>query len=428
MNEEDLKKHAAAVVDMLRAGDHLGEKERAELRREIDELKKLAARPAAERDADLHADARRVSASLREYEARNAAQVAADPKKGAGLRVGAYVRALAIAHREHTSVADALHRMGLPKLAEEAEAYGKRALSTGAAADGGTLIGPGFMAEVIELLRNVAVVRQIPGVRVVRMPNGHLTMAKQTAAASAAYGAEGAATTPSQLSTGQIELVAKKLSAITVVSNDLLRNGDASADALVRDDLVEVMSLEEDSKFIRGNGSAGTPRGLFYSKHSTMTGTSAGTSAANMNTDVIGLLQKVASANIRFSPANAAFLMSERSKYRLMGALASAGGTYQFPDVQQGRLMGYQILSTNAISDAISSAESEVYFVVGSNVIIGETLDLELTVDNGAAYELNGAVYSGFQRDQTLIRAIKENDIGLRHDKTLSHLSAVNWG
>ena len=384
-------------------------------------------RAGAQRAGDELADNRKASPSLREYEQVTRVNLDNEPIKGKGLRAGCYVRAMGEAHRTRSSVTEVLNRWGYKKLAEEAEAE-QRSLVTGVPSAGGALFAGGFLNELIELQRNQVVTRQIPGIRVINMPNGTMEIKKHTAAATAAYSQEASPIASSQQSFGSITLTGKKLTALTPVSNDLLRVADASADAIVRDDLAQVMALREDLAFLYGSGASGQPRGIRYAVDSAMGVNTGGATAALVRVDLINAMQRMASRNVAFNPGNAAWLMSERSKYRLMG-IVNALDLPAFPEVAQGMLMGYKILSTNQIADTFSTDKSEVLFVCGSEVVIGDVRGLELTALDGAAYynSPTSAVVSGFSNDETAIRAIAVHDIGLRHDNGLSVIQVVAW-
>src|SRR5690625_3264511 len=88
--------------------------------------------------------------------------------------------------------------------------------------DGGAIVPDEYMAEIIELLRAQAVVRQL-GATTVNMSSGSMTIPKQTGASTAHYIGENTNIPASQPAFGQIQLSAKKLAALVPISNDLLR-------------------------------------------------------------------------------------------------------------------------------------------------------------------------------------------------------------
>jgi len=120
-----------------------------------------------------------------------------------------------------------------------------------------------YSREIIELLRAKAVVRSL-GAMSIPMNSGSLTMPKQTGSGTAYYIGENQDITPSQQTFGQIQMSAKKLAALTPISNDLIRDASPNADMLVREDLLAVMALREDLAFIRDDGTENKPKGMRY--------------------------------------------------------------------------------------------------------------------------------------------------------------------
>jgi HK97 family phage major capsid protein len=414
------------LSDELRGG--MSAEEVGQMAADVKAIKAAQERFAEERASDQLSDNRKTQASVREYEKVTGFSMDHDPKKGKGLRAGAYLRALANGHRTGRPVQAVLSDWGFKALADEAAQV--RALQSGAAGAGGELFPGGFLNELIELQRNMSAVRQIPGIRTLQMPNGTLTIKKQTGAGTASWVGEGAVIGSSQQATGSITLTGKKLAALTAVSNDLLRIADANADGFVRDDLAAEMALAEDLAFLRGTGVGGQPRGIRNSVAAAMVVATGGDTAAAKRNDLVNAVARLAARNVRFNSANAAWLMSERTKYRLM-ATVDGNSTPSFPGLETaGTLLGYQVLATNQILNTTGDGdESEIYFVCGPECIIGEVRGLELAAMDGAAYynSTASAVQSGFSQDETAIRAILVEDFGLRHDNGAAIISEVDY-
>lgn len=84
---------------------------------------------------------------------------------------------------------------------------------------------PDQTREIIELLRPRVAVRAA-GPVIFPMPRGTLTLPAQTTPGVAAYGGERTKLAESQQSFGQIVATYQKLTALTRVSNDLMRYSD----------------------------------------------------------------------------------------------------------------------------------------------------------------------------------------------------------
>jgi HK97 family phage major capsid protein len=173
-----------------------------------------------------------------------------------------------------------------------------RALQQSVFTSGGATIGGNFVAtELIEFLRASAQVRKA-GARELPLVNGSATIPKVTGGATAYWGAnEGDNITPSEETTGDVQLTEKKLTCLVPVSNDLLKNSTLAVDRLIRDDITRAAANAEDIAFLKGDGTKGSPRGIYYWVGATGRGNSAGTSLANSRTDIATSLNRLGNAN-----------------------------------------------------------------------------------------------------------------------------------
>ena len=126
---------------------------------------------------------------------------------------------------------------------------------------GGFLVPEDMAADVIELLRAQSVVMQSQPMTV-PMPSGNLTMPRLASGTAANYIGESEDIGATGVRFDNVRLSARKLAALVPISNDLLRFASPSVDAIVRDDLVQSMSLRMDIAFLRGAGTEQSPRGL----------------------------------------------------------------------------------------------------------------------------------------------------------------------
>lgn len=296
-----------------------------------------------------------------------------------------------------------------------------KALQAGDADAAGNLIAPQWAREMIELLRNMEVFSRIPGVRRPPMPGGSLTFRKQGTAGTASYVGEGDNIPTSQQTVNLLTLTARKLVALTPVSNDLLRQAGPDADAFVRDDLLQVMALKRDVTFLTGTGLSDTPAGLDTLVASANQDAQAGTTLANIQSDYTSRIRKVEAANIPVSaePANAAWVMSAQVKWALFRQATTTGAHIFRDEIRAGRFYGYPIVTSE------QGGNAKVYFVHGPSCLIGETLRLRIEAFDGAAYHDGSSVVSGVSKDETVIRAIDEHDFQLRHDLGASILTSV---
>lgn len=309
-----------------------------------------------------------------------------------------------------------------------------RALNTTVVAEGGALIPQDFMAELIELLRANVVVRSA-GPMTVQMPMGNLTMPRLAAGSTAAYQGELDDISVTEELFDDVNLIAKKLTAMVPVSNDLIRRAPIGVESIVRDDLVQGIARKEDIQFLRSDGTNKGPvgfRSLVLPANLLVVPALGATppAGADLNAVVSALasmkliLQNGMSRMIRptwfMPPTILEYIRTRRD---------SVGGFYYRDEIAQGTLEGYPFDLSQQIPTNLGTGNgSEFYLVDMADVVIGDTLNIMVDASDVAAYYGTDAkVVSTFQRDQTLFRVITEHDLGMRHLQSLAVATTTDW-
>jgi HK97 family phage major capsid protein len=291
---------------------------------------------------------------------------------------------------------------------------------------GGYLVDTAYSRDFIGLLRPRVVIRQA-GARSVPMPDGNITMRKQTGSTTAGYVGERSPAPTTDLTVGTLTMTAKTLRALVPITNQLLRRASWGVDTLVRDDLVTSAAIKEDQQFLRGVGGQLTPAGLLSmipaGNKLTMT---ANPSLSTVTSDMARLKLRVVNANVPMSKC--AYIMSPRTQSFLEN-IRDANGNKAFPEVAEGRYGIYPILVTTSVPDNLGAGtnESEIYFGDFEQYLIGDTYQVTLAASDSAAYDDNGTMRSAFSNDETLIRLIEEHDTQLRYDAAFAVLQGVTW-
>lgn len=362
------------------------------------------------------------SQPIGETETRAPAQVTDNAKREKGYAFSRIVRSLAATKGDPWRAAEHCEKRLLdPEVAKALAA------STGSA--GGFTVPDNYSAELIEFLRPMSVVRKM-NARLLPMPNGNMTLPKVTGGSSAGYLAENTNITATQPTFGQLKLSAKKLAALTPISNDLMRFASPAADEFVRNDLVAAIAQAEDSNFIRGAQNGANPKGLrYWAPTAAVLAQNVTVNLANVTNDLSRLILSLLNNNTRMiSPG---WLMAPRTKVYL-GDLRTTTGDKAYPEVEASNtLRGYPIgVTTNIpINLAVTgTGESELYFVDFADVVIGEVPTISIDVSSEAAYHDGSNVVAAFSLDQTVIRVIMENDLVVRHGYSVAVLKDVNWG
>jgi HK97 family phage major capsid protein len=340
----------------------------------------------------------------------------------------------------------------------------ERALIAGVGPSGGYIVPPDYVAEIIELLRPLAVVRA-SNPRVLPMPRGTLTLPGQASAATANYGTETGSITASQETLNEIVASYKKLTALVPVSNDLMRYSDPAVDAFVRDDLVKVLALREDLAFLLGDGLASSPRGFLsfangwvlanggtggvwsttgnstYAVNGTdpanstggnfITSTEAYTLATVAN-ELGGLMNRLDTANVPES--RRMWFFHPRIKNYLYNVQNSLGVYVYRDEMNLGKLLGLPFKTTTQIGTNYHNANSSnntgtfIFLAEMDEAMILDSMSLELFVSREGSYvDSGGSTVSAVQSDQTIIRAIAEHDFQLRHLQSVAIDQGVLW-
>lgn len=292
----------------------------------------------------------------------------------------------------------------------------KTTLTAGNASTAGDMVFPSYDPEWIELLRNNAVVRG--QCRTVPMPRGAVSRRKQTGAATASYQGELGPIVPSNQTVGRVNLSYKKLTAATVVGNDLIRFAGGEVDRLVQEDLLRVSALREDRAFLVGNPptDAGSPQGIRYQTAAANISASAGTSLANFQSDLTALVKAVQASNVMATPANSGFAMSV-STFWTIYALTTTTGDWVFASglaAGQPRILGFPVYLTTQLevsNSFIGASSGLIYFVHWPSMEIHDSLSRTVEAFRGGAYrDDTGTIQSGISNDETVITCIAEHD------------------
>jgi HK97 family phage major capsid protein len=241
---------------------------------------------------------------------------------------------------------------------------------------------------------------------------------------------EGANIVPSEPTFGQLVLTEKKYTALVPYSNDLARNASLDAIRVVRDDLVRVAANDEDTAFLKGTGLTGQPRGVYNWIPAAGKANSAGTTLANVRTDIRTAKQRLNNNNAPM--IRRAWFMHSRTAEYMGWELVDGNGNFAFPSMQQesgAMLGGAPVFRNNNISITLGGGTSaEIYYVEMSECFIGDNMELEIEVFQNAVYaDASGTLRSGISRDESCIRLIRKTDFGMRHDVSAFVLEAVSY-
>lgn len=288
---------------------------------------------------------------------------------------------------------------------------------------GGSLVGPPEFGELIDLLRNEAVLTKAGARTVPLPPSGRIVFPRQTAASTATYVGENASITQSDVRTGSLVLSAKTCGTIIKMPNALIRYASPAAEALARNDMAKTLGLTVDKYGLEGAGGDVVPLGILNTPGiATVTPT---TVASDGNTLDVADLMSYPSAVEENNGTFESWILRPQQYWGLLKKRAGSGyasddgkGLFLYDPfrslsdkVGSKGIIGYPAHTSNQVSKTrVKGNSSALTYVMGgmfSEVMIAMFGALEFAVTNQGD--------TAFQNDQTWIRAIMINDIGIRH-------------
>lgn len=320
--------------------------------------------------------------------------------------IGACALAFAKSQQLKANPLEVLDANGHRDIAEMSE----KALLSGTLSAGGVLV-PEIDGEMIPLLRASSAIVGLPGVRVINMPSDKMSIPRQTAGATASYVGEMSSLTATNATFDSVQLVAKKIAAMSVVSNEFLKDSTEDAESFVADDLMRQMGLRMDLAALQGTGTSYEPGGLVKWINSAHQVQQTGTSLANLTTDTNRCISDLESSDV--PTEGAVWVFSPRTKNGIWGLQDAAGNFLFANEAERSKTFRtYQYRVTSQIS--LTSTASRTFFFQPSEFIVGVRGGFEIATGEG--YTTDGAtVKNAFLEDAVSIRMIGRHDFALRH-------------
>lgn len=303
-----------------------------------------------------------------------------------------------------------------------------KALSATVPSDGGYLVPEVYADEIIELLYPSTVIYSL-GARRLGMPNGNMNIPKLKTGARAMFVGENRKISKSEPKFGNLKLSAKKLSAIIPMSNDLLRSTNFDNDVIVGQDVTMQMALGVDYGALMGSGTEFQPLGITRNK-------------GVLNVDVTALGEGYAGKDGALTAAFPNYLVAAVLKNNVYAAglgfafntsveqyfksLRDNVGGFIFAEEmsKNGTLAGYPYKTTNQIETR--DGKTCIIFGNWNDLVIGEQGAMEIeTSREGSWTDDAGNLVSAFENDQTIIRAVNNVDVGLRHEESFAVATKV---
>jgi len=304
---------------------------------------------------------------------------------------------------------------------------------------------PGWASELVQesvgafmdLLAPMSVLPQLSLTRYSFDGFGSIKIPMRNAAATpnlaGAFRAEGAPIRVGAAALGSKTLTPKSMGVIGTFTDEILQRSTPSIEQLIRDFILYDSASVLDTAFLSNTaGSATVPAGITNGLIAADTAVSAGTSVANIQSDLKGRLARMATLNMGSRPA---WVMHPIRKYALAMSL-TATGQAAFPSVNSGILFGAPIITSTNVSqtEVLLVDQSEIVFAGGvpsfdasSVATIHEEHDAPLPIAAGAGPTVATPVRSLWQTNSHGIRVIWELDWSVMRAGSVQQITAVAW-
>lgn len=287
-----------------------------------------------------------------------------------------------------------------------------RDLVVGTPTAGGNLVATDLLAgSFIDVLRNAMV---LPGLGTQMLTGlvGNIAIPKQTGAATAYWVAESNAPTESQQTISQVTMSPKTVGAWTEISRKLMLQSSLDVEAMVQNDLAQVLGLAIQQAAISGDsaGASNQPDGLLKRITPSVAGGTDG--AAPTWAHIVELESDVAVANALVE--NMAYLTNAKVRGKLKTTSKVSGQNGFVWEGGDTPLNGYRAAVTNAVPSNLTKAGgsnlSAIIFGNFRDLVIGMWGGLDLMVDP----------YSTSTSGTVRVVALQDVDVAVRYTESFA--------
>jgi HK97 family phage major capsid protein/HK97 family phage prohead protease len=280
-----------------------------------------------------------------------------------------------------------------------------------------------LQGEFIELLRPATLLGRMTGLRKVPF---NIKIPSQTSGATAAWVGEGAPKPVGKLGFGQITMRFKKVAGIVVMSDELVRFSNPSAEALVRDDMIATIAQLLDNSLVDPASAEVTDVKPASLTNGVTAIASSGNDADAVKADVRAVFATFIAANL--SVDSAVWLMSGSTALAL-SEMQNPLGQAEFPgiSVTGGTFKGLPALVSETVGDKlILVKQSEILLADDGQVVIDASSEASLEMaDNPTG---TGTLKSLWQNNLAALRAERFINWRKRRPEAVAFVSGVAYG
>ena len=296
----------------------------------------------------------------------------------------------------------------------------KKQLNAGTPSEGGFTVPLAFSGEYIDALVATTLIDKL-NIRRVPLIHGNLSIPRMDSTSAVSWVGETSKGGNTQPTFGEVNMRAKKLKAITAISNTLLNESGVNLEGWISEDLMRKTRIALDDAMLNGSGSQYQPLGLANNADIQTAGGSTTALALTTPNDLVALLQQ---ANVRLE--NVHWLLNPIGESWLRNKAFSSGPFAWSDEMSRtGRLRGFEFHSSSTVKYTKETAPTKDYadFWLGdfAEMMFGIARDITIEISREGSFQDGGNTISAFDQDLTLIRLITECDFACRQPKAFIH-------
>lgn len=289
----------------------------------------------------------------------------------------------------------------------------KKTLNAGTPSEGGFTVPLAFSGEYIDALVANTLIDKL-NIRRVPLIHGNLSIPRMDSTSSVGWVGETSAGVVTQPAFGEVNMRAKKLKAITAISNTLLNESGVNLEGWISEDLMRKTKIALDDAMLNGTGTQYQPLGLANNPDIQTTGGTSTALALTTPNDMVALLQQ---ANVRLE--NVHWLLNPIGESWLRNK-AFSSGPFAWSDemARTGKLRGFDFHSSSTVKFTDASPDYADFWLGDfAEMMFGIARDITIEISKEGSFSSGGQTVSAFDQDLTLIRLITECDFACRQPK-----------
>lgn len=273
------------------------------------------------------------------------------------------------------------------------------------------LVPNAVQTDFLELLRPMTIFGRIQGFR--RVPF-NVVVPIQSAGGTYAWVGEAAAKPVSALTFGSATLRWGKVAGIIVITQELARFSSPSAEALVRDDMLQGMARYIDTQFVGTAAAVAnvSPAGILNGIASTA---ATGTTAALFRTDMNNMLNNFTANNVDLGRIT---LLMSSTQALALSLMVTDLGVALFPNIgiNGGSILGFPVIVSENVGTKIIGIDA-------SQILVADDGGISIDVSTEASVEMSSTPIVGDTSPITgaTLKSLWQNNlVGLRCEKFIT--------